>query len=151
MSGHAAAVVSSEFQQVPFPSLSDAEEASVGISSIRQIVRARQRRSSFFKATLFADPAWDILLELYVAELEQRRIATTSACIASGVPVTTALRWLKILDDEGLIEREPDPLDRRRIYLRLSRAASEGMRGYFQSTRIAFRFASAHSELPHRC
>jgi hypothetical protein len=43
-------------------------------------------REQFFGPDLFADPAWDILLDLYAARLEQQRVAVSSLCIAAAVP-----------------------------------------------------------------
>ena len=45
---------------------------------------------------------------------------TTSACIGANVPPTTALRWLRILEARGLVEREEDNRDGRRTFVRLS-------------------------------
>lgn len=118
--------------------------SEITVSSVRQILRARQRRASFFRSSLFADPAWDMLLELYAAEREQRRISVSSLTIASGVPATTALRWIKILEDEGLIERHPDRFDRRRVFVHLTPGAINAMQRYFQSTRVALRFDRCH-------
>lgn len=42
----------------------------------------------------------------------------------------TALRWISTLSEGGLIEREADPLDKRRAFIGLSERASAGMRGY---------------------
>lgn len=61
---------------------------------VRNIIRARQSRIRFFGNDLFADPVWDMLLDLAVARVEHRRVSVTSLCIASGVPTTTALRWI---------------------------------------------------------
>lgn len=104
---------------------------------LQRMIRERDRRASFFNADLFADPAWDILLYLYRAELEQRRVSVSSCCIAANVPPTTALRWINRLLREGMIEREPDPLDRRRMWVTLSDAASRAMRHFLEGVRVA--------------
>ena len=71
---------------------------------LRQIVRVRRARDRIFSSVLFADPAWDILLDLTLARLEGNSISVSSAAIAASVPTSTALRWLKHLMDAGLIE-----------------------------------------------
>jgi len=73
-----------------------------------------------FDSILFGEPGWDILLDLYVATVQDRKISVSSACIGAAVPSTTALRWLNLLSERGMIERYPDPLDARRSFLRLS-------------------------------
>src|SRR5437762_3206264 len=51
------------------------------IAQVRAILRARRSRDRFFDASLFADPAWDMLLELYLAELlGERRLSVGSLC-----------------------------------------------------------------------
>jgi hypothetical protein len=60
--------------------------------SIREIIRKRQVRKQFFPAELFADPAWDIMLDLAAARLEGKQVSVSSLCIAAEVPTTTALR-----------------------------------------------------------
>lgn len=112
-----------------------ADEAHNGLSvdaaaerQLRQITRTRAMRSKFFDEGLFADPAWDILLALYQAEINQRRVTISSCCLAANVPATTALRHIGTLCEKGLVVRVPDPLDGRRSFLELSREASESMR-----------------------
>jgi hypothetical protein len=86
------------------------------------IYRARRERERHFP-NLMADPAWDLLLDLFIAGEEHRRVSVTSACIAAAVPATTALRWIGILTKQGLIERNVDPDDGRKTYLSLSPSA----------------------------
>ena len=100
---------------------------------VRKVLRARRERARFFDPGLFADPAWDILLELFASSLADQRTTLTSACAAAGVPVTTALRWVRNLEDAGLVKRHEDPLDRRRFYLTLSLDAALAMASYFKS------------------
>lgn len=98
---------------------------------IRQVIRNRQLRTRFFDAALFADPAWDILLDLSAARGEGRQVSVTSLCIASGVPATTALRWIAQMSEAGLLERVADEQDGRRAFIGLSQAAADGMARYF--------------------
>ena len=99
---------------------------------IRQGLMARQQRGRFFKSNLFADPAWDMLLELYGASLTERRLTVSRLAERSGVPLTTALRWIATLETEGLIDRQNDRFDRRRTFLELSEKGSTGMSAYFE-------------------
>ncbi|GGD65491.1 hypothetical protein [Croceicoccus mobilis] len=98
---------------------------------VREIIRQRQLRANFFDSELFADPAWDMLLDLTAARAEGQDVCVSSLCIASGVPPTTALRWIGQMTEAGLFERLPDPADRRRAIIRLSRKAENGMAAYF--------------------
>ena len=100
---------------------------------IRDVLRARSRRAKFFSSHLFADPAWDMLLALYAAELAQSKLAVTNLASASGIPATTALRWMNALLKEGLLCREDDPRDRRRSFVRLSPKGWQSIREYFES------------------
>lgn len=98
---------------------------------VRQIIRHRQARARFFDGELFADPAWDILLDLTAARSEHTRVSVTSLCIASGVPPTTALRWIGQMTDAGLLRRVEDTSDRRRAFIALTDSAADAMARYF--------------------
>jgi DNA-binding MarR family transcriptional regulator len=113
------------------PQLPRAEAPSVSIDTVRQVIRARRLRARFFEEELFADPAWDMLLDLLQAEIAQHRVPVSSLCIAAAVPATTALRWIKTMTDAGLFKRRADPHDGRRVFVELSPNASDAMRRYF--------------------
>jgi len=99
-----------------------------------RMYRGRRRRADIFcDETLFGEPAWDILLDLFVAGERGKRVAVTSACIGSGVPSTTALRWLNVLEMRELVEREDDNHDARRSFVRLTPKARQLMTEYFAS------------------
>ncbi len=98
---------------------------------VRRIIRQRQLRARFFDAELFADPAWDMLLDLTAARVEHTRVSVTSLCIASGVPPTTALRWIGQLTEAGLLARVEDETDRRRAFIGLTESAADAMARYF--------------------
>lgn len=97
------------------------------LATARDIYAERRRRHKFLPADLFGEPTWDILLDLYIAAREDRRVPTTSSCIGAHVPPTTALRWLRILEARGLVEREDDGRDGRRTFVRLTREGLSAM------------------------
>lgn len=99
---------------------------------IRRMIKLRESRTKLFDESLFADPAWDMLLELYLARLEGRIEYVSSICIASGVPSTTAIRWIKTLEQQGWISRRPDFSDGRRCFLLLTPKGEVAMERFFE-------------------
>ena len=95
-----------------------------------RMYQQRRRRSRHFPPHLFAEPAWDILLDLFVNGVRNRAISITSACIAGGIPATTGLRWLGLLEKEGLLVRETSGDDARVTWVRLSDQGMKAMRCY---------------------
>ena len=111
---------------------------AIAPETVRAVIRARRLRSRFFAEDLFADPAWDMLLDLTQAEIAQVRVPVSSLCIAAAVPATTALRWIKRLTDTGLLVRGADPHDGRRVFVEMAQATSVAMRHYFaEAGRVA--------------
>lgn len=108
---------------------------SASAAEVRLAIRARRLRDRFFDGGLFEDPAWDMLLDLFAADLEGKRVSVSSLCIAASVAPTTALRWIGKLSDAGLFERAPDPADRRRAFIALSADARRAMALYWQAVR----------------
>ena len=106
--------------------------SSTPLQRAKEYYRKRRLRERMFADPhLFADPAWDILIDLYIASEEGRGISISSACIASAVPITTALRWIKILEQGGHISRHEDPSDARRVFMALTESAAKTVRDYF--------------------
>lgn len=99
--------------------------------TIRAVLRARRLRTRYFPEELFADPAWDMLLDLLQAEISHLPVPVSSLCIAAAVPATTALRWLKTLVQQGVFIRRPDQRDGRRVFVELAPDASNALRRYF--------------------
>ncbi len=104
---------------------------AISDETVRSVIRARRLRSRFFSEELFADPAWDMLLDLFQAEIAHLRVPVSSLCIAAAVPATTALRWLKTMVAQGLFVRRADPHDGRRVFVELAPDASGALRRYF--------------------
>jgi len=108
-------------------------EPRPGVTSldIRKIIRMRRLRDKHFPSDLFGDPAWDMLLDLMVARIDRLPVSVSSLCIASAVPATTALRWIKTMTEAGLFERRSDPSDGRRVFIALSDETARAMHAYF--------------------
>lgn len=99
-------------------------------SMIDVLLRFQKVRTTLFGSDLMEDPAWTILLDLFSASLADRRISVTSACLASGAPQSTALRYLNEMEELGWIGRCPDPEDGRRTYVMLLPEAERKMREF---------------------
>jgi hypothetical protein len=104
---------------------------SLSVETVRSVIRARRLRARYFPEELFADPAWDMLLDLLQAEIAHLRVPVSSLCIAAAVPATTALRWLKTMVARGIFIRRADPHDGRRVFVELAPEASQALRRYF--------------------
>ncbi len=76
-----------------------------------------------FGGGLFADPAWDIMLDLFIHDARGLSVSVSSACQGSVSPATTALRHLAELERRGIVHRRPHPSDRRVMNVRLSNEA----------------------------
>lgn len=100
----------------------------------RKVYAMRRRRAAIFgNPDLFGEPAWDILLDLYIAHADGKSVSVSSACIGSAAPATTGLRWLGVLADAGLIVRENDADDQRRVMVRLSADGLSAMEVFFDA------------------
>jgi hypothetical protein len=117
--------------------MASANMPAIDAGEVRAMLRLRRLRNNYFSADLFADPAWDMLLDLTAAQLEGEKVAVSSLCIAAAVPATTALRWIKTMCDAKLFERHADPLDGRRIFIGLSEGASRAMLTYLGAAKRA--------------
>jgi hypothetical protein len=93
--------------------------------------RKREQRSTLFGADLFADPAWDLLLILFAFADRANSLKVRQLQEMAKVPLTTAIRWLAVLDHRGLVWRETDTNDRRVTNVGLTQKGTERMLAYF--------------------
>jgi len=102
-----------------------------GTEQLREALREHLRaRESLFGPDLFADPAWDLLLDLLLSDLDRRTVSISSACLAAAVPSTTALRWISLLEKRDLVRRVANPADRRSSYLILASGTRDALIGW---------------------
>jgi DNA-binding MarR family transcriptional regulator len=101
------------------------------IDFARAMYRNRRARNRHFDDSLFAEPRWDILLDLFIAAEEGRTISVSSACIGAAVPHATALRHLGAMQHKGLVARQADPRDARCQQVRITDEAAASMYDLF--------------------
>ncbi|GEM_PF-1051667 len=95
--------------------------------------RSRRVREQYFGRKLFGEPAWDMLLELYASELNDENISTSNLILSSLSPTSTALRWIKYMEDSGLVTKKSSHLDGRVQYQRITKNGFDMMTKYFES------------------
>lgn len=109
--------------------------ANAHLALARSLYRERRLRDRYLTGDLFGEPIWDMLLDLYVARFEMKDVHVTSLCAASCRPLTTALRWIAVLEERNMVRRINSPHDKRVQYLELTDDAFHRMRWYL--SRIA--------------
>lgn len=107
-----------------------APEDNLLLETARALYRERRLRARHFAGSLFAEPTWDMLLDLFIADCERRRVTVKSVCIGANVPTTTAMRHLRWLHEQGLVERLSHPRDARSTHVRLTADAITAMVSY---------------------
>ncbi len=128
----ASRTVNQALQLIGAPPIEEANRGDDSLETLaltaRQLIKARRTRDhAFGLPDLFGEPAWEILLDLFVAKADGSRVSVSSACAASTAPHTTALRYLKALEDHSMIRRTPHETDARIVYVTLSEKAITSM------------------------
>lgn len=103
------------------------------VECARRSVRERRRRTLHFGSAMFGEPAWDILLILYIEE-DKNRLQVSRLINASGSPATTGLRWLDYLESQQFVCRQKHPTDRRVELVELTDKGRAALDSYFSET-----------------
>ncbi len=96
-------------------------------ATLKFIWQLQETRREVFRGSTLPESSWDILTELMSLELSGKRISVSGLCLAANCPVTTALRRIDELTDLGLIVKDPDPADARRLYVRMTEVGRSKM------------------------
>ncbi|MGV8998217.1 MAG: hypothetical protein ACOH12_14865 [Parvibaculaceae bacterium] len=124
---------------IPIPIISETSPDQMAQSRhwAKLLLDTYSARTNFFPDGLFADPAWDMLLDLMHARLNGKQISVSSLCIAARVPATTALRRIGDLVSSGLAARVKDVNDGRRVFIELTPDGLARMERYLDLFRTA--------------
>lgn len=93
----------------------------------RRLHRSRMRAHEIIGPRIVRDPKWEMLLELYIAHHEHRRVSVSSLCHATNAPATTSLRHVEALEKQGFVNRTDDPMDARRSWIEPTAKALDGV------------------------
>ena len=111
----------------PAPSIAEKPSTRQLIKMVKRVRAARRARDDFFDASLFGEPAWDMLLALYLASAEQYRLTISNLVNESEATATTALRWICRFEQLGMLLRRQNPFDNRSHFVELRPEALEKM------------------------
>lgn len=110
-------------------------QGAVDEESLYQLVRAtmksRRLRRKYLPGSMFGEPAWEMLLALYIVDRRGARETISSLCLSSGAPASTALRWLDYLEQRNFAARRQSPTDRRVVYIDLTPSGRSHVEAYF--------------------
>lgn len=104
------------------------------VSIARAILEDRKQRSQIFNRGMFGEPAWELLLNLYIMDKQGPRLTIGGLVQIAGVAQATALRWLDYLKVQGLITREEHPTDSRTAIVTLTDKARDALGMYLSRT-----------------
>ena len=130
LSARLSAVVEELGDHVGTVGMNGTDRAASPIATARRLAAERRERRRFLPEDLFHEPAWDMLLALYLAHHERRVMNVKTLVAAADAPITTSQRWIDHLAKAGLVTRVTDPVDRRRIEVSLSETALKSLNGY---------------------
>lgn len=111
----------------------------VRFAQISAAKRDRAHRETYLPSELFAEPAWEILLEVYSFEILSCAVTQSEILARIGVPVTTSLRWMKMLEAKDLVARMPMSEESTEVLVTLTPAGVKAMDGYFSRLEENFR------------
>lgn len=103
------------------------DKQSIAFANARIFLRIYGRRDSSFPLGNFADPGWQLLVDLFVHQASGKQINVSSACIGSRAPSTTALRYIAEYIEKGILVRTPCEHDQRVSWLSLSENAQAAL------------------------
>lgn len=107
-----------DIEHVTSISQHEREDRHLLASAAAELYRMRRARDRILGSDLGGEPGWDMLLALYAEE--PSKLPVSSVCYASSVPPTTAMRWIGVLEEQGLVQRVTHHRDNNLILLSLT-------------------------------
>lgn len=95
-------------------------------------LQMRRTRRSHFGSNQLTGPTWDMLLDLMLAKTNDRELSASDLATGAGVPLSSGLRMIALLEQLDLAERFTDERDRRRSIVRLTDHGVDRMTRYFE-------------------
>lgn len=112
------------------PATDKADERARARAWAERLYAERRRRDALFPDGLFGEPAWDLLLAMFLAREKGKAMILCKAYKAAGVTDTTGRRLLDRMEEDGLITRRRAPRSRKMRIVELTDAAIERLTDY---------------------
>lgn len=109
-------------------------DTAAALANAEALVHRRLLRQQLIGSPeLFGDPAWEMLVDLFIHECKGKDLCISSLCVTPSIPMSSALRLVQKLCDAGILRRVSDPFDRRRSIIRLEPEVFHRLRAYFDA------------------
>lgn len=110
----------------------DGEAVARACRNAETVLRRRILRKQLVGSTeLFGEPAWDMLLDLFIHDCKGHQLSMSSLCATAGIPISSAMKLVQRLCEAGILERTPDIFDGRRTLMKIAPEVAHRLRAYF--------------------
>lgn len=116
------------------PIRGNGDRSAVRLTLVTSEIKRRARRLNYLRAELLSEPAWDILLHAYSLQLNRRRVTASELVDRINAPSTTVVRWMKVLELDGLLTRTIVASDSTQVTVELTRKGLTALEGYFSES-----------------
>lgn len=99
------------------------------VAMARAMLTARKLRARHLPPVMLGEPAWDILLMLYVSD----RLALSRLAEWTEIPLATITRWVNCLEEWGFVERLAHPADKRTTLVKMREKGRSALNSYLGS------------------
>jgi DNA repair protein RadC len=107
-------------------------DCDLALTNAKRTARRRLlRRQIVGSKKYLGEPAWDMLIDLFIQHCEEKKTSTGDLCVSSELPLSTALRLVQRMCDDGLIHKVADTSDGRRQIVELDPDLAWRLLAYF--------------------
>ena len=116
-------------ESIPVVEKSGAEEKTTKKLSTGELIEQAKRNLWWSRSKvqamdsgggLFSDACWIMCLDVYIWNLNQELITISSIAHSSGIPMTTAMRYINVMVEQGHLVKTPNPIDNRMFFVSMS-------------------------------
>ncbi|MFN3946405.1 MAG: winged helix DNA-binding protein [Allosphingosinicella sp.] len=108
-------------------SVLEAERETQHSEIARRLLEELRGREAVLPAGLVSDPAWEMLLELYIARAEGRETSVADILKPCRIASASGFRWIERLERLDLLVRRRSTSDKRAVSVALTDAGADKM------------------------
>lgn len=101
-------------------------------------IEMRRLRRGHFPGAQMAGANWDMMLDLMLARANGRQLSASDLATGAEVPLSSGLRMIAALEQQGYVQRTLDERDRRRSIVRLTDEGVSRMTAFFDAVTNAW-------------